>query len=656
MSSRLPRSLRWLGALLVVYLAYPVGAFVYRVATGSNEGWNVPGLWSALRVSVEGATISLCLGMLLGLPLAYVLARRRGWLSGVVGVIVQLPLAVPPLICGILLIYIVGPYSFLGQLSGERLTETMYGLIIAQSFVSAPFLVVVARSAFRAVDPSLDDVAATLGHGPLARFLRVDIPAAGDGIRAGMILMWLRAFGEYGTTVVLAYHPYSIPVYVDNLFSSAPLSQAEAPTVLAFGVAALAIGVAAIRRPPRIRRPRLPDPLAPVSTAPTSVGFDLDVSLGPFNLRASHPGGGHRLAIVGPSGSGKSVTLRALAGLFGARAGKITYGDLDVTPVPPEHRRVGYVPQGLGLMPGKTVWQQVNFGVHADPARAAWWLETLHLEDLTDRSPEQLSGGQRQRVSLARALAFGPSLVLLDEPFSALDTPVRDELRRELRRLQRDTGLSTVLVTHDPEEAAILADEIIVLSAGRVLQAGRVAEVYRQPASPEVARLLGITNLGRGVVASDGTVLIGSAPLPVSGELTAGTAVLWSVQPDCLRVLGSAAAAAAPVGTLAQSAVVSDVIDLGTSVELTVVLERGLELRSRGTGRVTLTAGERCWVCLDPADVRVWPEPPRELTPPSADGADRRPVNANGRHFARSFRGSVVFRAATAVKPGNRRS
>jgi molybdate transport system permease protein len=220
-----------------------------------------------------------------------------------VGVVVQLPLAVPPLISGILLIYIVGPYSFLGQLSGERLTETMYGLIIAQSFVSAPFLVVVARSAFRAVDPSLGDVAATLGHGPLARFLRVEVPAASDGLRTGMVLMWLRAFGEYGTTVVLAYHPYSLPVYVDNLFSSMPLSKAEAPTVLAFGVAVLAVGVSRLRRPARLRgQPRANlKPLAPVSTTPTPIGFDINATVGTFHLRVAHPESSHRLAVVGPS-------------------------------------------------------------------------------------------------------------------------------------------------------------------------------------------------------------------------------------------------------------------------------------------------------------------------------------------------------------------
>ena len=217
-------------------------------------------------------------------------AGEAGW-RRLIGVIVQLPLAVPPLISGILLIYIVGPYTFLGQLSGERLTQTLWGLVIAQSFVSAPFLVVVARSAFRAVDPSLADVAATLGHGPLARFFRVDVPAASDGFRTGMILMWLRAFGEYGTTVVLAYHPYSLPVYVDNLFSSAPLSQAEAPTVLAFAVAALA--VARLTRPAATaaRRRGSRRPTAPIPTPPTPVGFDLDATVGTFHLRVVAPRG-----------------------------------------------------------------------------------------------------------------------------------------------------------------------------------------------------------------------------------------------------------------------------------------------------------------------------------------------------------------------------
>jgi ABC-type Fe3+/spermidine/putrescine transport system ATPase subunit/ABC-type sulfate transport system permease component len=630
---RSPGLLRGLGALLVLYLAFPVGAFAYRVLVErGDEGWGVPGLWPALLVSVEGATISLLIGVLGGIPLAYVLARRRGWLSSAVGVVVQLPLAVPPLISGILLIYIVGPYTPLGQLSGERLTQTMYGLVIAQSFVSAPFLVVVARSAFRAVDPSLDDVAATLGHGPLARFLRVDVPAAADGLRTGMILMWLRAFGEYGTTVVLAYHPYSLPIYVDNLFSSAPLAQAEAPTVLAFGVAAVAILVVNVRRLPRVRRRTIPAPVAPVLTSPAPVGFDIDATVGTFRLRVAHQEGGHRLAIVGPSGSGKSVALRVLAGLLGPGAGAVTYNGVDVSRTATERRRIGYVPQGFGLIPGRTVWQQAVFGVHADPARAAWWLETLHLDGLLDRLPEQLSGGQRQRVSLARALASDPQVVLLDEPFSALDAPVRAELRRELRRLQRDVNLSTVLVTHDPEEAAMLADEIMVVSDGQVLQSGSCRDVYRRPASVKVGRLLGIDNLVEGAAGPDGVLLVGGdrdrpvppggvfggvrvdVPVGLAGGLPAGTRLLWQVPPEAVRVRRGESPSGGGRRTVDLGpGLVTDVIDLGRTVEVVVELSSGVELRARTFELPDLSVGAACRVETEAEAVSVWPQAGHDL-------------------------------------------
>jgi len=640
-AGRAPRPLRWLGALLVLYLAYPVGAFVYRIIGGHNEGWNVPGLWSALGVSVEGATISLLIGIVFGIPLAYVLARSRGWLSAVVNVVVWFPLAVPPLISGILLIYIFGPYSFLGELSGQVLTQTMYGVVIAMSFVSAPFLVVVARSAFRAVDPSLDDVAATLGHGPVARFLRVDVPAAADGLRTGMVLMWLRAFGEYGTTVVLAYHPYSLPIYVDNLFSSAPLSQAEAPTVLAFGVAAMAVVIGWTRLPARVQRaptraptqaptlaptlaPTRPArlPAAPAPASPKPVGFDVDSTVGTFRLKVAHPESTHRLAVVGPSGSGKSLTLRALAGLLGPNAGTVTYGGVDVSRLAPERRCLGYVPQGFGLIPGRTVWQQAVFGVRADPARAAWWLERLHLDGLLDRLPEQLSGGQRQRVSLARALAGDPQLVLLDEPFSALDAPVRAELRRELRRLQREVNLSTVLVTHDPEEAAMLADEIVVVKDGQVLQSGRCAEVYRRPASAEIGHLLGIDNLFEGSAAADGLLLADgnhapgtggdSVPVRYASGLPAGARLLWQVPPEALRIRPGPSTSAANGSAIDLGhGWVSDIVDLGRTVEMVVALASGLEVRARTLEAPDLSVGDACQVETDMEAVSVWsaPEP-----------------------------------------------
>ncbi|MGC9221059.1 MAG: ATP-binding cassette domain-containing protein [Solirubrobacteraceae bacterium] len=598
MRSSLPVALRLLGALLVVYLGYPIGAFLYRVASGTNEGWAAPGLWPALGVSAEGATITLVVGVLTGVPLAYILAHRRGWASTVIGTLVQLPLAVPPLMSGVLLIYILGPYTFLGQMSGQRLTQTMIGVIIAQSFVSIPFLVVVARSAFRAVDSSLADVAATLGHRPFARFARVHVPAAADGIRAGMILLWLRAFGEYGAVVILAYHPYSLPVYVANVFSSAPLSQAEAPTLLALTVAALAIALGQLRvRPRRARRVSVAPALTPVSVGPTlAVGFDLNTTVGSFKLSVTHPAGSHRLAILGPSGAGKSMTLRAIAGLLDGDVGSVRFGTEEVGDSPAEQRGLGYVPQGFGLLPGKTVWEQVMFGVNADPVRAAWWLGKLGLEELAARRPEQLSGGQRQRVSLARALAVGPALLLLDEPFSGLDAPVRSQLRRELRRLQRDANLSTIIVTHDPEEAALLADEVIVISEGRVLQSGPCREVYQRPASVQVGRLLGIDNLFEG------------APDVAPADAGLGRPSLWHLPPESVVVKAHADEPDQSMSLLG-GGVVLDIIDLGRVYEVVVELSAALLVRARMTQVDGLAVGMGCRVETVPGALSTWQRP-----------------------------------------------
>lgn len=259
---------------------------------------------------------------------------------------------------------------------------------------------------------------------------------------------------------------------------------------------------------------------------------------------------------------------------------------------------MGYVPQSSGLFPNRTAWQQVLFATDADPELAAWWLDTLHLDGLQARLPEQLSGGQKQRVSLARALAHKPRLVLLDEPFSALDAPVRDELRRELRRLQHETSLSTVLVTHDPEEAALLADEILVIDDGRILQAGLRSEVFNRPASPQVARLLGIHNLTPGVVAGPGAITTGLLRIQAdTGDLATGTDILWCIRPDRITVSDQA-------GLQAE---VIDIADLGSLTTLTVRIPDGPELLVRTASAIELSPGDLCALELNPGSITLWP-------------------------------------------------
>jgi molybdate transport system permease protein len=553
-----------------------------------------------LAVSVATASLSVAIIALLGIPLAYLLAHARSRVSHLIGIAVQLPLALPPLVSGILLIYIVGPYTELGSLLGSRLTDSLAGIVLAQTFVAAPFLIVSARSAFAAIDPALPAVAATLGHGGLSRFFRVSLPSALPGIQAGLLLSWLRAFGEFGATVILAYHPYSLPVYTFVQFSSTGLPATRAPVTVAL-LAAFAVLILANLRPSQRRRRAVdrPDPTPPYTQQAPMLAFDLNVHLEKFSLKIKHTAKSRHLALLGPSGAGKSLTLQSLAGLIHLDRGDILCGKQKLAQLPPERRAIGYVPQHSSLLPGLNVWQQINFGIGADPGVAAYWLERLHLDGLENRYPDQLSGGQQRRVALARALAHGPRILLLDEPFSALDAPVRDGLRRELRRLQQEVGLTTVLVTHDPEEAALLAEEVMVLDAGKVLQAGARSMVFSRPNSPHVARLLGIRNMRSGHFIGPGRIESAGSELRVADrKLAKGTPILWCLRPEHVRLT--------PDGPYAGTVV--DIVDLGASYEAVVRLAGGLELTLRTVGAHGIAPGSRCRLDLPPEAISVWAE------------------------------------------------
>jgi sulfate transport system ATP-binding protein len=222
---------------------------------------------------------------------------------------------------------------------------------------------------------------------------------------------------------------------------------------------------------------------------------------------------GELLALLGPSGSGKTTLLRALAGLEEPDAGRILFGTRDATRLSLRERRVGLVFQHYALFPHLTVFENVAFGLRSRrrrerPARAELQrrvlelLERMQIGELRERLPDQLSGGQKQRVALARAMAIEPSVLLLDEPFGALDAKVRIELRRWLRQIHDETGYTTVFVTHDQEEALELADRVVVMREGRIQQDGTPEQVYTEPASAFVYDFLGRSNRIAGSVVS----------------------------------------------------------------------------------------------------------------------------------------------------------
>jgi len=228
---------------------------------------------------------------------------------------------------------------------------------------------------------------------------------------------------------------------------------------------------------------------------------------------------GELVALLGPSGSGKTTLLRIIAGLERADAGTVMLEDEDATGRNPRDRRVGFVFQHYALFRHMTVFENVAFGLRVRPranrpssdairAKVRSLLELVQLDYLGNRYPRQLSGGQRQRVALARALAVEPKVLLLDEPFGALDAKVRQELRRWLRRLHAEIHLTSLFVTHDQEEALELADRIVVMNDGRIEQEGAPDEVFEQPATPFVMNFLGSVNIFHGRV-EGGQALLG---------------------------------------------------------------------------------------------------------------------------------------------------
>src|ERR1700720_3306672 len=246
-------------------------------------------------------------------------------------------------------------------------------------------------------------------------------------------------------------------------------------------------------------------------THPVLTGVDLEVPAGSLT------------AILGPSGSGKTTLLRLLAGFERADAGPISIGDSPVDGpgvyVAPERSRIGYVPQEGSLFPHLTVEANVGFGLAARDrraGRAASMLEMVGLSGLGRRYPHQLSGGQQQRVALARALAIKPEVVLLDEPFSSLDAALRASVRADVLQVLRDAGSTSILVTHDQDEALSMADQVAVLRHGSIAQLDTPAQLYGHPRDAELAMFLGESNVLEGEV-RDGVVTTGLGRLTLHG-------------------------------------------------------------------------------------------------------------------------------------------
>ncbi len=581
-SARWPaRALPWRGRatrsplpVIVTVLAILGGCAIVLplVGMGTRVSWGqlpqllaTPSAQAALWLSIRTCLVSTVICVVLGVPLAALLSRS--W-PGVrlARVLAVLPMTMPPVVAGIALLSTLGNRGILGaQLRqwGLPIAFSTTAVVIAQVFVSMPYLVVTLEAALRSRDQRVETTARSLGAGPWRVLAQITLPLAAPALARGTALALGRSLGEFGATIAFAGSK-------EGVTRTMPLAiylEREKDTATSLALAAVLIGLSflivgattvdwsrLVGSLPggllgRVGRavPPSPEPssdggpgsgsssASSPSTAPprgTGCGQDLQVA---FELKARdvvvdlEVGAGRTVALIGPNGSGKSTVCSVAAGLLDAESGRVVLGGR-VLDGPGEfvragRRRVALLSQDPEVFTHMSVLGNVVFALRCQGvrrgeavARARAELAAVGAEHLASRSGGALSGGQAARVALARALATGPRLLVLDEPMSALDVTARQEMRRLVSRRCAEEGLTLLLVTHDVLDLTALAEEVVVLDRGRVVEQGPTARVLAAPRSDFVARLTG-TSVLMGVI--DGEASAPGLRLP-SGRVVHG--------------------------------------------------------------------------------------------------------------------------------------
>ncbi|MEU3446129.1 ABC transporter permease [Streptomyces thermolilacinus] len=596
--------------LAVVFLLLPLAGVLAHAPWGTlGQRLTAPAVREALGLSLVVSAWALGLSLLLGVPLAWVLARVDFPGKALVRVVVMLPMVLPPTVAGVALLQGFGRRGLLGGVLadwfGVSLPFSTAGAVVAAAFVSMPFLVISLEGALAGLHPRYEETAASLGASPLRAFFTVTVPMVGPGLVAGAALCWARALGEFGATITFAGNlpgtTQTLPLQVYLLLQNDPDGAVAVSLLLLVTAAAVLValrgrwlGHAAVReaRP----APAAPDderegagtgaagPVAGRTGRVTGPGDAVAGEAGGAGPGEGGPGraaggtgaaggeyaagatwplsarvrgatalgldvpAGTTVAVVGPNGAGKSTLLRALLGLTPrATATTLRLDGRELAGLPPHRRGIAWVPQDGALFPHLSALANTAYGLRAQGVprararvEARKRLERLGVGHLADRRPGQLSGGQAQRVALARALAARPRLLLLDEPLAALDQTTRARVRHALRQHLAGFPGVCLIVTHDPVEAVSLADHVLVLEDGRLVQYAEPAEVARHPRSPWVARMLG-RNAWPGTVRDGGLDTAGGARLVTAADPAPadGTAALAVVAPEAVSLHGA---------------------------------------------------------------------------------------------------------------------
>lgn len=484
---------------------------------------------SPLWISLKTALLATFITFFLGISAAYWMLGYRGKGKSLIEGIFVAPLILPPTVVGFLLLIFFGKNGPVGKLLepyDTTIVFTWYGAAIAATVVSFPLMYKTALGAFGQIDANLLRVARTLGAKELTIFWRISLPLAFPGIVAATTLAFARALGEFGATLMLAGNipgqTQTMPMAIYFAVESGAINEAWFWSIAMMIISLSGITLGNFWQEFQDKHKLTKSPIKPIELENKSSSLLVDSSLASlflniekrldnFHLKIAFNTHNQPLGLLGGSGAGKSMILRCLAGIETPTRGQIIlnnrvlFDSENNINIPIDQRRIGFLFQNYALFPHLTVAQNIAFGIpkYIDTkTEVEKQLIAMKLQGFGNRYPHQLSGGQQQRVALARALASKPEALLLDEPFSALDTHLRSQLEQQVTEILADYSGVTLFVTHNMEEAYRLCPHLLVLDAGKAAHYGSKYEIFQHPASVNVAQLTGCKNFSRANILS----------------------------------------------------------------------------------------------------------------------------------------------------------
>jgi molybdate ABC transporter permease protein len=484
--------------------------------------------FSPLWISLKTAAIATIITFFLGLATARLMLEYRGKKKGIIDGILISPLVLPPTVVGFLLLLLFGRHSPIGQLLdrfGITVIFSWQAAVITATVVAFPIMYRTSLGALEAIEPNLIACARTLGSSEWEVFWRVMLPLSYRGIIAATILSFARAIGEFGATLMLAGNipgqTQTMPVAIFFAAEGGDFKQATIWVLIILAVSLSAIVTVNLWSEKRLlgdkgdKGDKIVEDIGERNAAYLSV--NIQKQLPSFPLEIDLEGDRETLGLLGASGSGKSMTLRCLAGLetpdggYISLNGKILFDSKRKINLPSHQRKIGFVFQNYALFPHLNVWENIGFGLRnlaklEQKENISRWIAQMHLQGLENRYPDRLSGGQQQRVALARALAIAPDALLLDEPFSALDTQLRSQMEKQLIETLATYQGVTLLVTHNLEEVYRICQNLLIISDGNVLDRGNKQTIFSRPTSYEIAKLTGCKNFSTAQRISDDLV------------------------------------------------------------------------------------------------------------------------------------------------------